>query len=83
MKGFAGAIAFAVTVATTSYVSYRLMTDRELRTKLVSKARSVLSTTKQTVDGMSEEVALRTAQMTRNPKINQQWVAQQWESVGY
>ena len=83
MKGFAGAVAFAVTVAATSYVSYRLMTDRELRTKLVAKARSVLSTTKQTVDGMSEEVALRTAQMTRNPKINQQWVAQQWESVGY
>ncbi len=32
---------------------------------------------------MSEDVALRTAQMTKNPKINQDWVANQWESVGY
>jgi len=32
---------------------------------------------------MSEEVAMRTAQATHNPKINQAWVERQWEELGY
>ena len=32
---------------------------------------------------MSEDVALRTAQMTKNPKINQEWVENQWDALGY
>lgn len=32
---------------------------------------------------MTEDVAVRTAKMTKNPKINQEWVSNQWESIGY
>lgn len=32
---------------------------------------------------MSEEVAMRTAQATHNPKINQAWTERQWEELGY
>ena len=32
---------------------------------------------------MTEDVAVRTAQMTKNPKINQDWVKNQWESIVY
>ena len=32
---------------------------------------------------MTEDVAVRTAQMTKNPKINQEWVQNQWEMLGY
>ena len=32
---------------------------------------------------VSEEVALRTAKVTRNPQINQSWVEKQWEQIGY
>ena len=32
---------------------------------------------------MTEDVAMRTAQVTKNPKINQDWVNRQWENVGF
>lgn len=35
------------------------------------------------MSSMTEDVALRTAQMTKNPQINRDWVAHQWEQVGY
>ena len=35
------------------------------------------------MDVMTEDVAMRTAQVTKNPKINQGWVSNQWENVGY
>ena len=35
------------------------------------------------MDVMTEDVAMRTAQVTKNPKINQDWVNHQWENVGF
>ncbi|RHS39301.1 hypothetical protein [Collinsella sp. AF08-23] len=43
----------------------------------------IFSTSKKKVDEMSEEVALRTARLTKNPQVNQDWVERQWESIGY
>ena len=38
---------------------------------------------KKKVDSVTEDVALKTAQMTKNPKVNQDWVSNQWDMIGY
>lgn len=40
-------------------------------------------TSKKKVDTMTEDVALQTARVTKNPKINQDFVEKQWENLGY
>lgn len=74
-----GTAAIAVGVA----VGYRIVTDPELRYRFSRSARDAYETSKKKIVNMSEDVAVRTAQMTKNPRINQEWVAHQWESVGY
>lgn len=77
-----GAIA-AAAVAMGSYVGYRVATDSDFRNKIADSFDAFRKTSQSKVSGMSEEVAARTAQVTRNPHVNQEWIAQQWESVGY
>ena len=71
----------AITVGVA--VGYKIATDPELRYKLSRSARDAYETSKKKIVDMSEDVAVRTAQMTKNPKINQEWVAHQWENVGF
>lgn len=77
------AIALATTVAAGAFVGYKLATDDELRGRLLRGARDIVDTSKKKMDVMTEDVAMRTAQVTKNPKINQEWVNHQWENVGY
>lgn len=77
------AIALATTVATGAFVGYKLATDDELRGRLLRGAQDIVDTSKKKMDVMTEDVAMRTAQATKNPKINQDWVNHQWENVGY
>ena len=70
-------------LATAAIVGYKLASDPEIRYRFMRSARDAYETSKKKVATMSEDVAVRTAQMTKNPKINQEWVAHQWESVGY
>ena len=70
------AIALATTVAAGAFAGYKIATDDELRGRLLRGAQDI-------VDVMTEDVAMRTAQVTKNPKINQSWVSNQWENVGY
>lgn len=77
------AIASATTVAAGAFVGYKLATDDELRGRLLRGAQDIVDTSKKKMDVMTEDVAMRTAQVTKNPKINQDWVNHQWESVGY
>lgn len=77
--GFLAAAAIAAGVA----VGYKFASDPEVRYRFMRSARDAYETSKKKVATMSEDVAVRTAQMTKNPKINQEWVAHQWESVGY
>ena len=46
-------------------------------------AQDIVDTSKKKMDVMTEDVAMRTAQVTKNPKINQDWVNHQWENVGF
>lgn len=77
------AIALATTVAAGAFVGYKLATDDELRGRLLRGAQDIVDTSKKKMDVMTEDVAMRTAQVTKNPKINQEWVDHQWENVGY
>lgn len=77
------AIALATTVAAGAFEGYKLATDDELRGRLLRGAQDIVDTSKKKMDVMTEDVAMRTAQVTKNPKINQDWVNHQWENVGY
>ena len=77
------AIALATTVAAGDFAGYKLATDDELRGRLLRGVQDIVDTSKKKMDVMTEDVAMRTAQMTKNPKINQDWVNHQWENVGY
>lgn len=80
---FLAAVALAATVAAGAFAGYRIATDEELRGRLLRSAHDIVDTSKKKMDVMTEDVAMRTAQVTKNPKINQGWVSNQWENVGY
>lgn len=76
-------VALATTVVVGAFAGYKLATDDELRGRLLRGAQDIVDTSKKKMDVMTEDVAMRTAQVTKNPKINQDWVNHQWENVGY
>lgn len=66
-----------------SYIGYQLLNNPEKREQIIRSFQDIFDISKRKVMAMSEDIAIKTAQMTNNPKVNQDWVAQQWESVGY
>lgn len=76
-------VALATTVVAGAFAGYKLAIDDELRGRLLRGAQDIVDTSKKKMDVMTEDVAMRTAQVTKNPKINQEWVNHQWENVGY
>lgn len=76
-------VALATTVVAGASAGYKLATDDELRSRLLRGAQDIVDTSKKKMDVMTEDVAMRTAQVTKNPKINQEWVNHQWENAGY
>lgn len=81
MKKYIGIIIAGVAVAAGSFLGYKVATNDELRGKIVRNAQGVLKLTKK-IDTMSEDVAIRTAKLTKNPKVNQDYVEKQWEAIG-
>ena len=77
------ALALAATVAVGAFAGYKVTTNDELRGRLLRGVRDIVDTSKKKMDVMTEDVAMRTAQVTKNPKINQEWVNHQWENVGF
>lgn len=78
-----GVSAFCLMVAAGSALGYIVATKPEVRERFVYGFKDAFQTSRQKIADMSEDVAVRTARMTKNPKITQDWVAHQWESVGY
>lgn len=76
-------VALATTVVAGAFAGYKLATDDELRGRLLRGAQDIVDTSKKKMDVMTEDVVMRTTQVTKNPKINQDWVNHQWENVGY
>lgn len=81
MRKYIGIIIAGVAVAAGSFLGYKVATNDELRGKIVRSAQDVLKLTKK-IDTMSEDVAIRTAKLTKNPKVNQDYVEKQWEAIG-
>lgn len=77
------ALALAATVAVGAFAGFKVATDDGLRGRLLRGAQDIVDTSKKKMDVMTEDVAMRTAQVTKNPKINQDWVNHQWENVGF
>lgn len=67
----------------TSYVVYTIMTKHDVKERVISSLQRMKQTSKERMNQVTEEVALHTAQVTNNPKINQDWVVQQWNNVGW
>lgn len=76
-------VALATTVVAGAFAGYKLASDDEMRGRLLRGAQDIVDTSKKKMNVMTEDVAMRTAQVTKNPKINQDWVNHQWENVGY
>ncbi|WP_144743641.1 hypothetical protein [Enorma burkinafasonensis] len=83
MQKITSLVLTGVGIAAGAYFGYRILSDSERRDRIVRSVTDVFETSRKKAKVMSEDIALRTAQMTKNPKVNQDWVAQQWESVGY
>lgn len=64
-------------------VGYVLVSKPELRNIIKNKVKQTYRQTQDRADQMSEEVAVRAAKLTNNPKINQDWVENQWSELGY
>lgn len=76
------AVTFASVFIVAGVAGYAVTTNDELRGRLLRGAKDVVDTSKKKMGGMTEDVAIRTAQLTKNPKINQDWVESQWEKAG-
>ena len=72
-----------VSMSAAAVATYAALRNEEVRDCIQQKLRSTFQSSRERVNVMSEEVALKTAKMTRNPKINLDWVELQWESVGF
>ncbi len=83
MKKIGMLVALAGTVAAGALFGYKVATDESFRGRLTRGAQDVYDASKKKVNVVTEDVALKTAQMTKNPKVNQDWVSNQWESLGY
>lgn len=83
MKKIGMLVALAGTVAAGALFGYKVATDEAFRGRLTRGAQDVYDASKKKFNVVTEDVALKTAQMTKNPKVNQDWVSNQWESIGY
>ena len=83
MKKIGMLVALAGTVAAGALFGYKVATDENFRGRLTRGVQDVYDASKKKVNVVTEDVALKTAQVTKNPKVNQDWVSNQWESIGY
>lgn len=73
----------SLAVGLGAVVGFVVVTRPESIERMKNGVTDIFSTSKKKVDEMSEEVALRTARLTKNPQVNQDWVERQWESICY
>ncbi|QWT17595.1 hypothetical protein KPC83_07125 [Collinsella sp. zg1085] len=68
-------------IAVGSYVGYRVMKEPELISELTKGLTAKVRESRQKLETMSEDAVVRTAQLTRNPQITQDWVEKQWDNL--
>lgn len=83
MKRSHQALIFATSVVAGLGIGLYLANKTELRSVIKGKLEQLNPISRDAMQTMSEEVAMRTARATHNPKINQAWVERQWDELGY
>lgn len=83
MKRWTQMALVGMAIAAGAAAGFVLVTNDELRNKLLRQVKDVYQVSQEKVEVMTEEVALRTAKLTNNPKINQDYVENQWSNLGY
>lgn len=81
MKRWTQIALVGVAIAAGAAAGFVLVTNDELRTKLLRQVKDMYQVSHDKMEVMTEEVALRRAKLTNNPKINQDWVANQWDNL--
>ena len=77
------ACVLGIGITVGSYIGYQLLNNPEKRKQIIRSFQDIFDTSKRKVMAMSEDIAVKRGQVTNNPKVNQDWVAQQWGDVGY
>lgn len=72
----------AISIAVGSYIGYVAVSSL-LNEGIPNRFGRIYRRSKDKMNVMSEEVAVKTAKLTNNPGITQEWVAKQWESIEY
>lgn len=62
---------------------YLVVKNRDSIEYAMQRLGSAIDKPRRRAQEMSEEVALRTARLTNNPKVNQDWVSRQWDAAGF
>lgn len=76
------AVAFAVGAVLAAATAAVVVANRKaIHSKLLELKGEFVAGSRAKMDGMSEEVAMKTAKLTHNPKINQEWVERQWGTI--
>lgn len=76
------AVAFAVGAVLAAATAAVVVVNRKaIHNKLLELKGEFVAGSRAKMDGMSEEVAMKTAKLTHNPKINQEWVERQWDTI--
>lgn len=83
MKRSQQALIFATSIVAGLGIGLYLVNKTDLGTVIKGKLEQLNPISRDTMQTMSEEIAMRTAQATHNPKVNQAWVERQWEELGY
>ena len=83
MKRSHQVLIFTTSIVAGLGIGLYLVNKTDLGTVIKGKLEQLNPISRDTMQTMSEEIAMRTAQATHNPKINQAWVERQWGELGY
>lgn len=73
---------FTVGAVATAGITVLITMNREkLQEKFLEIKSDFTAISRNRMDEMTEEVAMKTAKLTYNPKINQEWVERQWDMI--
>lgn len=74
--------AFSVAAILSAGAAVYIVSNKDkLHKKLLEIKDDLVAESRSRMDGMTEEVAIKTAKLTHNPKINQEWVEHQWDMI--
>lgn len=78
--GFVIGVCLAVASAGAAYL---IVTKTEAGRAFQDAVRRSARGSQEQLQAMTEEVALKTAKITRNPKATQEFTRAQWQSIGF